>query len=188
MAVAAATAPRLPAPARLLVAFVSAAGAAVLAVRAVQVLDAPVPTLAAAFAILVASVVADRFTLSVSHDGEEEEFSLADAVWVAAIVLAPAGAPTLGAAAGALCWQLARRLPAAKTAFNVGQVALALTAAELIWRLADPVPLPDQTAAWALGAAAAGAAFLVNVTTVALVIALLLTDMLLGRYGHGIFF
>ena len=61
---------------------------------------------------MVASVAADRFTLSVSHDGEEEEFSLADAVWVAAIVLAPPGAPTLGAAAGALCWQLARRLPA----------------------------------------------------------------------------
>ena len=172
MAVAAATAPRLPAPARVLVAAVSAAGAAVLAVRAIQVVSAPVDTLAAAFAILVASVVADRFTLSVDHGGEEEEFSLADAVWVAAIVLAPPGAPTLGAAAGALAWQVARRLPAAKTAFNVGQVALALTAAELIWGLADPAPAPDQTAAWALAAAAAGAAFLVNAGTVALVIAL----------------
>jgi signal transduction histidine kinase len=93
-------------------------------------------------------------------------------VWVAAIVLAPPGAPTLGAAAGALCWQLARRLPAAKTAFNVGQVALALTAAELIWGLAATTPSPDQVSAWLLGAAAALAAFLVNATTVALVIAL----------------
>jgi signal transduction histidine kinase len=156
----------------VLVAAVSTAGAAILALRAVQVVEAPVGTLAAAVLILVASVVADRFTLSVSHGGEEEEFSLADAVWVAAIVLAPSGAPTLGAAAGALCWQLARRLPAAKTAFNVGQVALALTAAELIWGLADPAPQPDQTAAWGLAAAAAGAAFLVNASTVALVIAL----------------
>jgi signal transduction histidine kinase len=172
VAVAAATAPRLPAPARVLVAAVSAAGAAILAVRAVQVAEAPVRTLGAALLILAASVLADRFTLSVAHGGEEEEFSLADAVWVAAIVLAPPGAPTLGAAAGALCWQLARRLPAAKTAFNVGQVALALTAAEVIWGLVDPAPLPDQTAAWALGAAAAAAAFVVNVTTVALVIAL----------------
>jgi signal transduction histidine kinase len=156
----------------VLVAAVSAAGAAVLAVRAVGLADAPVGTLGAALLILAASVLADRFTLSVSHGGEEEEFSLADAVWVAAIVLAPAGAPTLGAAAGALCWQLARRLPAAKTAFNVGQVALALTAAELIWGLADSAPLPDETAAWALAAAAAGAAFLVNAGTVALVLAL----------------
>ena len=172
MAVAAATAPRLPAPARALVFVVSAAGAAALALRAAPVRDAPARALAAAFAILVASVAADRFTLSVSHGGEEEEFSLADAVWVAAIVLAPAGAPTLGAAAGALCWQIARRLPLAKTAFNVGQVAIALTAAELVWGLADTTPRPDETAAWALGAAAAGVAFLVNASTVALVIAL----------------
>jgi signal transduction histidine kinase len=172
VAVAAATAPRLPAPARLLVAGVAAGGAAALAVRAVEAAGAPLRTLAAALVILVASVLADRFTLSVSRGGEEEEFSLADAVWVAAILLAPAGAPTLGAAAGALCWQLARRLPVAKTAFNVGQVALALTAAELIWGLAEPAPRPDDPVAWALGAAAAGAAFLVNASTVALVIAL----------------
>ena len=184
MAVAAAAAPRLPAPARLLIAFVSAAGAAVLAFRLAQVTDAPLETLGAALAIMLASVAADRFTLSVSHGGEEEEFSLADAVWVAAIVLAPPGAPTLGAAAGALCWQLARRLPATKTIFNVGQVALALTAAEVIWGLAGTAPSPDETGAWALGAAAAGAAFLVNATTVALVISLVggqsFRTMLLG--------
>jgi signal transduction histidine kinase len=172
VAVATATAPRLPAPARLFVGAVVAGGAVALVGWAVVAAQAPVRTLAAALVILVASVLADRFTLSVSRGGEEEEFSLADAVWVAAILLAPAGAPTLGAAAGALCWQLARRLAPAKTAFNVGQVALALTAAELIWGLADPAPSPDDPTAWALGAAAAGAAFLVNASTVALVIAL----------------
>jgi signal transduction histidine kinase len=186
VAVAAATVPRLPTPARLLVATVSAGGAAALAARAAEATAAPVRTLAAALVILVASVLADRFTLSVARGGEEEEFSLADAVWVAAILLAPAGAPTLGAAAGALCWQIARRLPPAKTAFNVGQVALALTAAELIWGLADPAPRPDDPAAWALGAAAAGAAFLVNAGTVALVIALVqhraFGDVFLGSF------
>jgi signal transduction histidine kinase len=172
MAVAAATAPRLRAPARVFVAFVSAAGAAILTVRVVEVARAPVSTLGAALLIMLASVAADRFTLSVSHDGEEEEFSLVDAVWVAAIVLAPPGAPTLGAAAGALCWQVARRVTPTKLVFNVGQVALALTAAELIWGLADPSPDATQTQAWVLGAAAAGAAFLVNASTVAFVIAL----------------
>jgi signal transduction histidine kinase len=172
VAVAAATAPRLPAPARLLVLGVSAAGALALALHAAQVLGASSRALAAAVLIAAASVAADRFTLSVDHGGEEEEFSLADAVWVAAIVLAPAGVPTLGAAAGALCWQLGRRLPLAKTVFNVGQVALALTAAELVWGLAASPPQPDDAAAWALAAAAAAAAFVVNTTTVALVIAL----------------
>lgn len=172
MAVAAATAPRLPAPARLLVGALAAAGAVALAAAVVQVLDAPVPALAAAIAIALASLAADRFTLSVSHGGDEEEFSLADAVRVAAIVLAHPGAPTLGAAAGALAWQVARRLPAAKIAFNVGQVALALTAAELVWGLAARAPAPDETGAWALAVAAAAAAFTVNSTTVALIIAL----------------
>jgi signal transduction histidine kinase len=172
MAVAAAGAPRLPAPVRLLVFAVSAAGGALLAVHAAEVLRAPGRQLAAALAILVASVAADRFTLSVARGGEEEEFSLVDAVWVAAILLAPPGAPTLGATAGALCWQLARRLPLLKIAFNVGQVALALSAAELVWGLGHPAPQPDEVAAWGLGGSAAAAAFVVNAGTVALVIAL----------------
>jgi signal transduction histidine kinase len=173
VAVAAAAAPpRLPTPARLLVLGVSAAGAIALALHAAQLLGAPGRALGAALLIAAASVAADRFTLSVDHGGEEEEFSLADAVWVAAIVLAPPGAPTVGAAAGALCWQLARRLPFAKTVFNVGQVALALSAAELVWGLARTTPQPDETTAWVLGTAAAAAAFVVNTTTVALVIAL----------------
>ena len=164
LAVAAAAAPRLPTPARLFVAFVSAAGAATLALRLAQVTDAPVKTLAAALAIMLASVAADRFTLSVSHGGEEEEFSLADAVWVAAIVLAPPGAPTLGAAAGALCWQLARRRARRRsTIFNVGQVALALTAAEVIWGLAGTRRrAPTRPAPGRSAPTAAGAAFLVN--------------------------
>jgi signal transduction histidine kinase len=173
VAVAAATAaPRLPAPARLFVLAVSAAGAFALALHAAQVIAEPAGAVGAALLIAVASVAADRFTLSVDHGGEEEQFSLADAVWVAGILLAPAGAPTLGAAVGALCWQLARRTPFTKTVFNVGQVALALSAAELVWSLANPTPRPDETAAWAFGTAAAAVAFLVNTTTVALVIAL----------------
>jgi signal transduction histidine kinase len=63
-------------------------------------------------------------------------------------------------------------VPPAKVAFNVGQVALTLTAAELVWGLADRAPQPDEPAAWGLAVAAAAAAFLVNGTTVTLVIAL----------------
>jgi signal transduction histidine kinase len=181
VAVAAATAtPRLPAPARLLVLTVSAAGATALALHAAQVLDGPANAVGAALLIALVSVAADRFTLSVDHGGDAEQFSLADAVWVAAIVLAPAGAPTVGAAAGALCWQIARRMPVAKTAFNVGQVALALSAAELVWGLADPTPQANETAAWAFGSAAAAAAFVVNTTTVALVIALVQRETFRG--------
>jgi signal transduction histidine kinase len=172
VAVAAATAPRLAAPVRLLVGGVSAAGAAVLAVRAMEALEGPPRILGAALLILVATVGADRLTLALPHGGEDEEFTLSDAVWVAAIVLAPPGAPTLGAALGMLCCQIIRRRPPAKAAFNVGQYALALTAAELIWGLAHPAPQPDQVAAWGLATAASGGALVVNAGLVALVIAL----------------
>lgn len=172
MAVAAATAPRLPAPARLLVGGVSAAGAVVLGVRAAQALEGSPRILGAALLILVATVGADRFTLALPHGGEEEEFTLADAVWVAAIVLAPPGAPTLGAALGMLCCQIIRRRPPAKAAFNVCQYALALTIAELVWGLANPAPHADDIAAWGLATVAGGGALVVNAGLVALVIAL----------------
>jgi signal transduction histidine kinase len=172
MAVAAATAPRLPAPARLLVGGVSAAGAVVLAVRAAQALEGSPRILGATLLILVAIVGADRLTLALPHGGEDEEFTLSDAVWVAAIVLAPPGAPTLGAALGMLCCQIIRRRPPTKAAFNVGQYALALTAAELIWGLVDPAPQPDDAVAWALATAASAGALVVNGGLVALVISL----------------
>ena len=172
MAVAVAAPARLPVTARAFIVLVSAAGATALLVRGADLLQAPVTAVVAAVVIALAVAAADQFTLVLPHGGEEEQFSLADAVWVAAIVLAHPGAPTVGAAAGALGWQLARRVPPAKIAFNVGQVALTLTAAELVWGLAGSAPQPDEAAAWGLAVAAAAAAFLVNGTTVTLVIAL----------------
>jgi signal transduction histidine kinase len=172
VAVAAAAAPTLRAPARVLVCTVAAAGAAVVAVRAVEVLHAPVAALVAAATVALAVALAERLELALPHGGERGQFSLADAVWVAAVVLAHPGAPTVGAAAGVLGWQAVRRVPPAKIAFNVGQVALAVAAAEAVWALADPAPRPDQPAAWVLAGVAAAAAFLVSGTVVTLVAAL----------------
>jgi signal transduction histidine kinase len=151
---------------------VAAAGAAGIVVAVLRLVHAPPFALAAVAAVALAVTVADRFTLSLFHGGGSEHFALTDAVWVAAIVLAHPGVATAGASLGALAWQLHRRLPAAKIAFGVGQVALSLSLAELVWSLATPAPDPARLAAWALVAAAAAAAFAVNATTVALVIAL----------------
>jgi signal transduction histidine kinase len=133
---------------------------------------APASAWRAVAVIAIAVTLTDQLTLDLPHGGEVERFGLTDAVWVAAVVLAPAGAPTLGAAAGALAWQLLRRVPPAKLVFNVGQVALAVTAAEAVWGLAGTPPAPAEPAAWALAAAAAAAAFAVNEITVAIVISL----------------
>jgi signal transduction histidine kinase len=162
----------LPSPARALVAAVVGGGACAVALAIARLADAPPSALLAVVAIAVAVAAADQFTLTLPHGRQDEQFSLSDAVWVAAIVLAHPGAPTLGAAAGALGWQAARRLPATKLAFNVGRVALSLAAAELVWSLPAHTPAPTTPAAWGMAILAMSAAFVVNATTVALVIAL----------------
>ena len=172
MAVARPTAASRPAAVAVFVSAVAAAGAAAVVARAVQVGAAPAEALPAALAVAVAVAATDLFAFELPHGSELERFGLTDAVWVAAILLAPEGAPTVGAVAGAVAWQLVRRVPVTKLIFNAGQVALAVTAAEAIWRLpADPPPA-DSPAAWALVAAASATAFAINQTTVATVVAM----------------
>ena len=95
------------------------------------------------------SWLTDLFAFELPHGSELERFGLTDAVWVAGIVLAPEGAPTVGAVAGAVAWQVIRRVPAPKLIFNAGQVALASTAAEAVWRLPAEPPAADSPQAWA---------------------------------------
>jgi hypothetical protein len=174
VAVARPAAADTPAAVTVFVAAVGAAGAAAVAARAVQIGTAPAPAavLLAALAIGVAVAAVDLFTLDLPHGSELERFGLTDGIWVAAILLAPEGAPTLGAVAGALAWQAIRRVPVTKLIFNAGQVALAVTAAEAVWRLPAEPPAPNTPQAWALAAAAAAAAFAINQTTVAAVLAI----------------
>jgi signal transduction histidine kinase len=151
------------------VAAVAAAGAAGIVVAVLRLAHAPLSALAAVAAVALAVTFADRFTLTLLHGDESEHFALTDAVWVTAIVLAHPGVATAGASLGALAWRLHRRLPATTIAFDVGQVALSLSLAELVWSLAEPAPDPARPAAWALVVAAAAAAFAVTATTAALV-------------------
>ena len=163
---------RRPAAIPLFVTCVTAAGAAAVLMQAVIAASAPASTLPAVLAIAVAVAVTDMFTLEIPHGAELERFGLTDAVWVAAILLCPEGAPTLGAVAGALVWQAIRRVPAPKLLFNAGQVALSVAAAEAIWRLPADPPAPDRPEAWALAAAAAAVAFVINQLLVASVVAM----------------
>ena len=172
MAIAGRHVVRRPQPVTLLVGAVAFAGAVALGHALATVSSGPASAWIAVAGIAVAVLLTDQLTLDLPHGGEVERFGLTDAVWVAAIVLAPPGVPTLGAAAGALAWQVLRRVPTTKLVFNVGQVALALTAAEAIWRLPAETPAVTTPAAWALAARATCAAFAVNETTVAMAIAL----------------
>ena len=164
--------PAMPSAARVLIALVSVAGLAAVAWRASLVGVPDLGVTAAIAAVAAAVVVADRFTFKLPHGDDTEHVMLSDAVWTAALVLVPAGVPTLGAVLGTAAWQLASRWPPRKVAFNVGQVALAMTIAESVFRLggADQDPLSART--WAFVAAAMVPASVVNVGLVALVISL----------------
>jgi len=161
-----------PPAARGLIAVVSAGGAAAIAVR-LAVVDALTgrDVLALAF-VAIAVIVADRFTFELPHGDDAEHFMLSDGVWTAALVLAAPGVPTLGAVLGTATWQIVVRWPLRKVAFNVAQVALALTLAEAVYGLGGERPDPSDPRTWALAAAAMAAASVVNFGLVALVIAL----------------
>ena len=125
MAVTAPAVGRLPAPARVSSPTVVLGGAA----------PSPSPsrgrsrwTSTHAFALLLiagAVGLGAQLVLTFPHAGELEHFSLEESVWIAALVLAPRGIPTLGAIAGTVAWQYYRRTATHKIAFNAGQVAIA---------------------------------------------------------------
>lgn len=159
--------------ARLLVGAVIVAGLLVLARAAALEAEWTAVAIGAALAVAIGVAAADRFTLELPHGLSTEHFSVADAVWTSAILLAPPGAATVGAAVGTAVWQLARRWPPHKVAFNTGQVALGLAAAEAIMALSGERLSPAEPAAWGLAAVAMAACALVNAGLVAGVIALL---------------
>src|SRR4051812_27499702 len=128
--------------------------------------------LGAALAIAAAIVVLDQLTLPLPHgDGTTEYFSATDAVWVAALLLAPSSVLVLGAAAGTAVGQAARRWTPYKVAFNVGQVVIGLTAASAIYRGLGSPPVTEPRS-WAVASLAMGVCFLINAGAVALVISL----------------
>lgn len=175
-------APPTPPTARALIALVSAAGLVVLVYRLATLQDVTTRVALDLVFAGVAVLVANRVTFEIPHgeDSEDtEHFTLGDAVWTAALVLAPPGVPTLAAVLGAATWQLLARWPLRKIAFNVGQVALALTLAELVYGLGGGSRDPLDPVTWVFAALAMAAAFVVNAGAVALVISLVSGEPLL---------
>jgi signal transduction histidine kinase len=162
-----------PRAALALIGLVSAGGAAAIALRLARVDSLTIRDLLALVLVAIAVVVADRFTFQLPHGDETEHVMLSDGVWTAALVLTAQGVTTLGAVLGTAAWQLASRWPLRKVAFNVGQVALALTLAETVYGLGGGRPDPLSPSTWALAAAVMAPASIVNVGLVAWVIAIL---------------
>jgi signal transduction histidine kinase len=161
----------LPRSALLLIGAVTAAGAAAAAARIPEALDWSRSNLVAFVGLAASIAVIEQFWIELRHETERENFSLTDAPFAASLLLVRPSVMTLAIAAGAVAGQAARRVAPLKLAFNVGQFLVGMAAAEGVYMAVD-VHRTFGLAAWLTAVLAMAAYFLVNVGTVALVIAL----------------
>jgi signal transduction histidine kinase len=157
--------------ARVLILSVVLAGAVILAVRLPDAVHWSWGDLFTFLALAGAVAIAQQLTIPIHHGGETENLDTTDAVWAAGLLLARPGPMTLAVAAGIFAGQAARRWSLHKIAFNVGQDILAITAALLVYgALSTSAGEPQSWLAAALGM---GVYFVINTSTVSLVISLM---------------
>jgi signal transduction histidine kinase len=163
--------PTLPRSARVLLAVTVGGGAGAVAVQAPAVAQWNGAEVAAWAGLALAIFITEQFPIPLRHGGETQNLSLDDAVWVAALLLAPPSVFIVGTAAGIAVGQLARRWAPHKILFNVGDhvIGLSLSLA-LIAAFGRPDPLRPE--AWFAAALAMAVHFAVNETLVAAAIAL----------------
>lgn len=162
----------MPRAARVLIAVVSVTGLAAVGSRLPGLRSLSGGGALSLALVALAVVAADRITFAVPHGDDDEHFMLSDAIWTAALVLTASGVPTLAAVLGTVVGQVSMRWQWRKIVFNAGQVALAMTLAELVFGLGPDSPDPLRPSTWLLAAAAMCAASVVNFGLVALVISL----------------
>jgi signal transduction histidine kinase len=161
----------LPRSALVLIGSLAVAGAALVAIRVPAALAWTRRDLAA-FATLAAVIaVLEQFWIEIPHGTERENFSLTDAPFAAALLLVRPSVLTLAVAAGALLGESIRRVAPLKVAFNVGQFIVGVTAAEVVFTALKGSG-GFGVHAWLAAVAGMSVYFLVNVTIVALVIAI----------------
>jgi signal transduction histidine kinase len=163
--------PPLPLSARFLLAVIVAGGAGALALHAPAVAQWNGADVAAWAGLALAIFVAEQFPIPLRHQGETQNLSLDDAIWAAALLLAPPSVFIMGTVAGIAGGQLARRWAPHKIVFNVGDhvigLSLALAVVAAFGRL-DPL----QPEAWVAATLAMAVHFAVNETLVAAAITL----------------
>jgi hypothetical protein len=161
----------LPRSARVLVTVVAAGGLAALLARVPDFTRWNGDDVAALVLLSVGIMITEQFQLPLRFGNETLNFSLTEALWVGALVLARPSVVTMAVAGGIVLGQTARRWAPHKIAFNAGQFVIALTAAQaIVGALRSPdVMAPSTLLAVGLGMAVYAA---INAGLVALVISL----------------
>jgi PAS domain S-box-containing protein len=161
----------LPPAARLLILVTVAAGGVALGVRVPDIALWRWNDLFAFVGLALAIAVAEQFSIPLRHGTETVNFSLTDGLWAAALPLAPASVLIFSLVMGVTLGQGVRRWAPLKIAFNVGQFAVGITLAEVLFRSLG-VGTPLQPWTWAAVAISMFAYFVVNANLVVLVVSL----------------
>jgi PAS domain S-box-containing protein len=168
-----AAAPREPLPrkARLVIWVAVLAASAIMLARMREAFHWSGRDLLAWAAITVATALIEQISVSLQHRTEAENFSVTDALWVAALIVARPSVLALAAPAGIVIGQAGRRWAPVKIAYNAAQYVLALTLAQAIVGVFEPLRIGPQ--AWlAVGLGMLGY-FAVNEGMIALIIAII---------------
>jgi PAS domain S-box-containing protein len=163
----------LPAPARRVMVGFALLGLGSVAIRIPQLASWSWTEVVTALALAVAAAVSEQFTVAVSHQTETENFSVTDALWVPALILAPPSVLTVGVLVGTLAGHAFRRWSWYKVLFNASQFVVAITAAELVYALfvrAFSIPEAFVLMTWVACVVAMACYLTINELAVALII------------------
>jgi signal transduction histidine kinase len=124
----------------------------------------------ATLGLALAVVIAERVQIALPYQRQEVTYTITDAVWLGALLLADPGVVVIGTAVGVLVGQALQPWSAVKVAYNVAVCVAGLLAAVLVFG-ALGAPPPDEPAGWLAAAAAALAYQAVNAALVGGIIA-----------------
>lgn len=125
----------------------------------------------AALALAAGILLTEQFTIKFRYGTETWNLSLTEALLATGLLLARPSVLTLAVGAGVLAGHIIRRLAAHKVAFNVGQFVLGVAVAEAIRGLVPAAPADDPLA-WGITVVSLSGFFLVNATSIALIISI----------------
>ena len=125
----------LPTRARAWIATVWAAGIVLLAIHVPALLRWRGRDAAAWLALSALAAILEQFTVRMNHGPQTENYSLTDAIWVPALIFAPASVLILAVATGVLAGQVARQWRWFKVAYNIAQFVISITVAEIVFSL-----------------------------------------------------
>ncbi len=169
----------LPAPARVLVLLVVVAGAAALTAQVPAVARWSSGDLLAFVGLAAGLAASELLRIDLTFRRWSTDFSMEDALWAAALLVATPSVLVAAAAAGMAIGQAARSLAGLKIAFNIGHAVLSIVVAQAVFAALGS-PSATSVEGWLAVTVAMGALWLVNTAIMGTFVSLLEGKSLLG--------